>query len=371
MKQQLIRGRGAAALIAVFVAIAATAGGASAATVAGGSGTPRVLTATPNDAAVLSSLLNSLRPGDILQLAPGIYRTGYLRFHGPQSSGPDKLGSFGGTALAPIVIRAADPANRPILVGGLQIWGASYWRLQNVRIQAAGAGFVALNLWGGVGWQVTGSEFYGARITGAITNVFIGGANGTPRAFQFSSNCVHDAALGATSVHTNHDIYVNYAGSGLAGGVISRNVIFNAPNGVGIKIGAGGLTTAIGPSGLRVAYNTIVNSGRQVLLTGNVRNNRIYANLFYGALTQLSGDSRTMNVYSNSVTGTNNILDHNYGFRASMLLWDPTHSIRLGVNAFSTAASANPLLRGGSICSGLVPTNPASTLYGARGTGRF
>ena len=348
--------------VALAFAVLGAAPLARAATVVSLPGTSaRVVTATAADGPALKSLILSLRPGDQLLLAPGTYNIGYVRIYGPAYTG-----TFTGTPAAPITIGAADPGHRPLLVGGLQIWGASYWKLRNVRIRAAGASLVALNLYGGVGWQVTGSEFYGARLTNAITNVFIGGSNGLPRGFLFANNCVHDAALGAPSVHTNHNIYVNYAGSGLAGGTITRNVIYGAPNGVGIKIGAGGAASAIGPSGLQVLNNTIVLSGRQVLFTGNVRNNRVYGNLFFGALTPLSGDPRTMQVYSNLLTGSNNWLDHNYGYGSTMMLWDPAHAIRAFANAFSNAPAANPVLRGGLSCVGLVPSNPLAARYGAR-----
>ena len=126
---------------------------------------------------------------------------------------------------------------------------------------------------GGRGWLVAGGEFFGGRATGAYANVAIGSGNySQPQGFRFTANCVHGAGR-TKRENQDHNIYVNFIGSSGTSGSIDRNVIFDHPNGAGVKLGAGGQPGARGPWNVRVTNNTISNGGRQVLLHGNVRGN--------------------------------------------------------------------------------------------------
>ncbi len=327
---------------------------------------PAVHTITPRDNFQIA--VSSLCPGDTLALQPGTYPVGYLRFY-PGTLGP--TGILRGTATRPITITAANPAQPPLIQGGLQFTGANYWRLWHLRVQATVAGMSALYMNGGMGWSVRFSEFFGARQTNSMANVVIAGSRGYPRGFEFRGNLVHDAANSTRTDATDHNIYVNFQGAYGSGGLITRNVIWGTPHGAGIKLGNGGAYNALGPWGVTVSLNTIYNSGRAILLHGNVRSNTIYGNIFQRATLRFVNDRRTTLIYIHDVTGPRNVFHHNYGFMASMFTYDVKHRASYGTgNRMYNDSAHNPLLVSSS-AGILVPQNPVAKPYGATGTMRW
>jgi len=313
----------------------------------------------------LRAALNSLHPGDTLALRPGTYHTGLVS-PAPASTavGADRKMSVG-TAAARITVRAADPRNRPVILGEIKLWGPSYWILDGLKVQAVDATRDALYIGGGTGWVVRNSEFSGANNTGAYSNVTIGTdvyGTGAPRAFAFTGNCVHDAAHTNRSF-TDHNIYVSYAGNSSSGGEISRNIIFNHPNGAGIKLGNGGVPGARGPWGVQVAYNTVAQGGRQVLLHGDVRGNTISRNILSTSTKRLGTSKLTTSVYLNLVVGGGNTFANNYAASSSVFSFGKT--ARIGVD---NAVRADPGFAG-SGCGGFVPDNAKATAYGRYGAG--
>ena len=317
---------------------------------------------TVGPGADLTAELERLRPGDTLLLAPGTYSTG----SGPLSPDPStsalppgrKMAL--GTATARITVRAADPRNRPLIVGEIKLWGPSYWTLDGLRVQAVHAGKDALYIGGGRDWIVRNSEFSGANRTGAYSNVTFANdiySNAVPSRFAFTGNCVHDA--GQTSrQNTDHNIYVSYIGRAGSGGVISRNIIFNHTNGAGIKLGNGGAVGAPGPWGVNVSYNTIAQGGRQVLLHGDVRNNSVTRNLFYRATEPFSTVNKTTSVYLNLVNGSGNYFANNYAASSTMFSWGKTARL-----VTDNLVRSNPGFSSAG-CSGYRPTNTSAAPYG-------
>ena len=306
----------------------------------------------------LTDALEALKPGDTLALAPGTYRTGFV-IPDPASMAVLTKMSYG-TPDAPITVRAADPANRPLILGELKLWGPSHWVLDGLRVQAVDPGKDALFIGGGTGWVVRNSEFSGAKRTGAYSNVSIGSdkyGTGAPSGFLFTGNCVHDAAQ-TNRGNTDHNIYVNYPGAPGSGGVISRNTIFNHFKGSGIKIGNGGAPGAPGPWNVKVQYNTITQGGRQVLLHADVRDNTIERNLLVRATEPFRSDPRTTSVYFNLVTGKGNSLANNYASGSTMFSFGPNVALR-GDNG----VRADPAFRSVG-CDGFKPSNPAAAAYG-------
>lgn len=319
----------------------------------------------------LKLALMTLEPGDTLALLPGVYSTGMVS-PTPATTGLPKVDIKGtvkrmsvGTAAAPITVRAADPANRPLILGELKMWGPSYWVLDGLRVQAVDAGKDALYIGGGTGWVVKNSEFFGASATGAYSNVTISSdiyATPAPRAFTFTGNCVHDAGQSARKT-TDHNIYVSFEGASGSGGVISKNVIFNHRNGAGIKLGNGGVERARGPWGVKVVYNTIAQGGRQVLLHGDVRNNTIARNIFATSTQRFSGAPKTTSVYLNKVVGGGNTFVNNYATNSTMFSWGTNAKV-----SGDNAVRANP--RFASVgCDGFRPTFAKAGAYGRYGSG--
>jgi len=316
----------------------------------------------------LKAALIALKPGDTLALLPGVYRTGMV-------SPPPATLAIGadrkmhrGTPSARITVRAADPSKRPLILGELKLWGATYWTLDGLRVQAVDRTRDALYMGGGTGWTVKNSEFFGASVTNAYSNVTISSdsyGTGAPRGFMFTGNCVHDAgrSTGRARYGTDHNIYVSYAGDRGSGGVISRNVIFNHANGVGIKLGNGGIPRAPGPWNVQVAYNTIAQGGRQVFLHADVRGNTISRNILADSTQPFGVVKTTVSVYLNQVIGGGNGFANNYATGSTMFSFGK--SARIGVD---NVVRPSPHFSG-SGCGGFRPTTPAAVGYGRYGSG--
>ena len=313
----------------------------------------------------LRAALIALKPGDTLALLPGTYPTGMVS--PPPASvavGADRKMSLG-TAIARITVRAADPANRPLILGEIKLWAPSYWTLDGLRVQAVDATRDALYIGGGTGWVVRNSEFSGASATNAFSNVTISSdiyGTGAPRGFTFTGNCVHDAGRSIRKT-TDHNIYVSFAGESGSGGTISRNVIYNHANGAGIKLGNGGVPGARGPWGVTVAYNTIAQGGRQVLLHGDVRNNTITRNLLSTSTQPFSTVNKTTSVYLNLVVGGGNVFANNYAASSTMFSFGKTARM----NADNAVRTSPRFV--GSGCGGFRPTYAKAAAYGRYGSG--
>jgi hypothetical protein len=323
----------------------------------------RVITISPSDvtygptgARSLAGRLQALRAGDTLVLNPGVYNVGLTR--------PNV---WSGTAQRPIVVRASNP-RATLIKGQLKLWDANYWQLRNLRIQATVPGSEALYLGGGRGWLVAGGEFFGGRAMGAYANVAIGAGNRSqPSAFRFTANCVHGAGRTARE-NQDHNIYVNYPGSSRTSGSIDHNVVFDHPNGAGIKIGAGGLAGARGPWNLRVTNNTVSNGGRQILLHGNVRGNVISGNLLAFSTKKFQKLPKTTAIYANMLTTKTNRITHNYVYASSFVAWDPDKRL---VNAGDNRLRGNPVFNGMGSCGVYQAKAGSAQAYGRYGNARF
>jgi hypothetical protein len=348
----------AGALAAVAAGAALAAGPAAPAQAAA-----RVITISPSDITYgpsgprsLAARLQALRPGDTLVLNPGVYNAGYTR--------PNV---WSGTSRSPIVVRASQPA-KTLIKGQLKLWDASYWQLRNLRIQATVKGSEALYLGGGRGWIVAGGEFFGGRATGAYANVAIGSGNySEPQGFRFTANCVHGAGRTARE-NQDHNIYVNFKGSNATSGSIDHNVVFDHPNGVGIKLGAGGEPGARGPWHVRVVNNTVSNGGRQILLHGNVRGNVVQGNLLAFSTKNFQKLAKTTAIYANMLTTRTNRISHNYVYASSFVAWDPDGRL---VNTGDNRLRGNPVFNGMGTCGVYEAKAAPARAYGRYGHGRF
>jgi hypothetical protein len=351
-----------AAVVGALVAVAAAVG-TLATPPAPAEAASRVIKISPSDvtygptgARSLAGRLQALRPGDTLVLGPGVYNAGYTR--------PNV---WSGTSHSPIVVTASNPG-RTLIKGQLKLWDASYWQLRNLRIQATVKGSEALYMGGGRGWLVAGGEFFGGRATGAYANVAIGAGNySQPQAFRFTANCVHGAGRTARE-NQDHNIYVNFPGSSGTSGSIDHNVIFDHPNGVGIKIGAGGEPNARGPWNVRVTSNTVSNGGRQILLHGNVRGNVIQGNLLAFSTKNFQKLAKTTAIYANMLTTRTNRINNNYVYASSFVAWDPDHKL---VNAGDNRLRGNPVFKGMGTCGAYQQTAGPALAYGRYGNARF
>jgi hypothetical protein len=93
-------------------------------------------------------------------------------------------------------------------------------------------------------------------------------------------------------------------------GLVARNLMFNAVNGRGIKLGPGDSTG--GAFDVTVRYNTIVNSAQNVGVSRDSSGIRIYRNVFVGA--------SEANVLGFELHGRRNLVRHNVGADAPSFL---------------------------------------------------
>jgi hypothetical protein len=351
---------GSALALALSAAAVTAPGGVTLATATAAG---RTLTVAPG--ANLQAAFGGLRPGDTLLMKPGTYDAGLIRTR--RVSGQWSAG----TATARITVKAADRARKPLIRGSIRIYDPSYWTLDGLRVQATVAGSEALLIGGGRGWVVRNSEFFGARRTGAYANVSFGTdptyGTGAPRGFDFSFNCVRDAASNPAhgNIRPDHNIYLTFAGE-TSSGKITRNLIFNAPNGGGIKIGSGKAGQR-GASNITVAFNTIADTARGIVMHGDVRNNRITGNLIARTSRTFIKNSKSSHFYQHQVSGPGNSFVHTYGGRpASMLVYG--RGLR---NAGDNGLRPDPKFASVRTCSGYKPTYAKAKAYGRYGSGKW
>ena len=323
---------------------------------------PGSITAPSHGTSVFVYTMYHLKAGQTLLLEPGVYNIGYMLLRGIDRG---LRGAANGTPTARITVASASCGSRAVIQGSLLATGLKYWTFTQLVFHATRLGKPALLMDGGVGWTLSFSEIFGAAQTGAFSNLAITGSGGTPRNFLVTQNCVHNAAL-SNRGNADHNIYVAYQGTAASGGVISRNTILNAPKGAGIKLGNGGVTGALGPWNVMVLANTFISNGRQVLLHGNIRGNKVIGNLLYRATAPFNSDPRTTQVYVNGRLGAGNTIANNYAFSSSMFTFDPNRSVAYAHDPLYTAPAYNPAFRGAT-CNTFVPMNPKATPYGRYG----
>ncbi|HEY0868560.1 MAG TPA: hypothetical protein VGE01_14345, partial [Fimbriimonas sp.] len=165
----------------------------------------------------------------------------------------------------------------------------------------------------GVGWVFVNAEVWGAKSYGAI--LVAGTVPDEPRNWRIRRCVIHDTYK---SNDTNQDqlIYCNTAN--LRGrGIIERNILYNALNGMGVKLG-GPDPDSFGTHNVTVRYNTIYNTSQNILVSWRSSGNQIYRNIF-----QKTG-SNYSNIRGYQLVGQGNVAYDNVGYEAkSMFLNDP------------------------------------------------
>ena len=279
----------------------------------------------------LTKALPSLRPGDTLYVRGGTY--------------PERIRGVAiqpATREKPITV-AAFPGERPVLKGLLRLERPSYWTIDGLNVtwddETGEAREHMVKIGNGVGWTFKNAEVWGARSFAAV--LVYTTREGEPRDWRIAECTIRDTHP-ANKTNRDHLIYVN---SGLTGGngVIERNVLYNATNGTGIKLG-GPSASAPGVAGVTIRHNTIFNCAQGVLVAWSSRNNQIYGNLIGG----VRGNYGAIRGYE--LEGANNVARDNYAFAAkSVFLNDSGYAgvrdgggNRLGADPRFEAATFRP-----------------------------
>lgn len=234
----------------------------------------------------------------------------------------DTLFARGGTYAERVKVNAAPgrpgagvlvsnfPGERPVVSGQLWIGNASYWTIRGIGVTwAAGNPDEPMaRIYGGTGWTLTGAEIWGAHSTSAL-HIDDGPRNNLGR-WAVIGNCIHDT-YPTNGQHQDHNIYVDdMSASPNPHGVIARNLIFNAVNGRGIKLGPGGTTG--GAVNVSVQYNTIYNSAQNVGVSRDSAGVVIYRNILAKA--------SEVNAYGFQLNGRGDVVRDNVGGEAPEFL---------------------------------------------------
>jgi PST family polysaccharide transporter len=245
------------------------------------------------------------------------------------------------------------PGERPLLRGQLWIGDPSYWSVRGLAVEwgPSSPDEPLVRIYGGTGWRLTRTEIRGSRSTSGL-QVDDGPRDNLGR-WLVKGNCIHDT-LATDGLNQDHNLYVgDMTASPHPRGVISHNILYNAENGRGIKLGPGG--TAGGAVNVQVRFNTIYNSSQNVSLSRDTTGIVLRRNILVKA--------RESNITAYRLSGPNNVARQNIGDAAPAFLvrsGTPGSLIDGGGNLRSRAPRFDSIG-----CSGFHTTRFKS--YGARG----
>ncbi len=245
------------------------------------------------------------------------------------------------------------PGEHPLLRGQLWLGSPSHWTIRGLDVEwaAGNPNEPLVRIYGGTGWRLSHSEISGARSTSGL-QVDDGPRDDLGR-WAVTRNCIHDT-FARNGVNQDHNLYVaDMSASPAPRGVISHNILFNAENGRGIKLGPGGETG--GAINVMVRFNTIYNSSQNVSLSRDTSRVTIERNILVRA--------RESNITAFRLRGSGNVVRENIGHEA------PSFLDRSGTPGSLVDRGGNLRSRGPGFdsigCSGFRPARFKS--YGAYG----
>jgi hypothetical protein len=292
--------------------------------------------------------LSALKPGDTLYLRGGTY---VERIKNPSISA--------GTVTSPITV-AAYPGERPVIQGLLWMTGPSYWTFDGVNVTWDLATGVSsehmVKMTNGVGWTFKDAELWGAHSYAAF--LVYSSVAGEPVDWTIASNCIHDT-WPTNDVNQDHLVYAN-SGLHANNGLIERNILFNATNGDGVKLG-GSSSGANDTAGVVVRDNTIYNTSQNVRILWTSRDNEVYGNILDQVNLQISPNYGNVRGYQ--LSGSNDAAHDNWGYAAKTFIYNDQGYQGVsdaGNNQFGT----DPLFDSTSSCAGFHPLNVLAQAYG-------
>ncbi len=239
----------------------------------------------------LTASMKKLQAGDTLLVRGGTYKE---RVEVRGESVPR------GRADARITVKAY-PGEEPLVVGIFWVSNADYWTFDNIDVTWDAAANNSqehmVRIYQGHGWIYQNSEIYGARSYAGFL------VNGNSTGWLIANNYIHDTH------RTNADsqdqlIYVSDGSNG----VVERNLLVNAPNGRGVKLGNPKSGENL-PANVIVRYNTIVNTNAgNIGVSFDGHDNLIHNNV----LVNPGENFYTIHAYE--LTGKNNVVRDNLAF---------------------------------------------------------
>jgi hypothetical protein len=261
-----------------------------------------------------SKALSQLRAGDTLYARGGTYDEQVKA----TSIAP-------GTPSHRIVVHNY-PGERPVIRGQFWLAYPSYWTVDGINVTWAPTNPKEhmVQLYGGTGWILQNSEIWGqgAGVTMMKSGLLIGdGRRNNLGTYVVRNNCIHD---NETNMYLD-----DFSQSPDPHGTIERNIIFNAYDGRGIKLGPP--DEVGGPKNVVVQYNTIYRSYQNVSLSRNASHNVITHNLL--------GAASGANVGTYRLYGTDNRVTDNAAFDGARFADDGVAVLgnrMIGAPAFNT-----------------------------------
>lgn len=212
--------------------------------------------------------LETLRAGDTLYARGGSYREAI------------KVRASPGRRRARVVVKNYR-GEQPVVRGELWIGEPSYWTIDGINVTwaAGNPNEPMMRLYGGTHWRLQNSKIWGAHSTSGL-HVDDGPRDNLGK-WTVTRNCIHDT-YPTNGTNQDHNVYVDdMRRSDNPRGLIARNVVFNAVNGRGIKLGPG--RGSRGPVNVRIRYNTVYNSSQNISVSRNSSDIKISRNVLVKA----------------------------------------------------------------------------------------
>jgi hypothetical protein len=292
----------------------------------------------------LRRALTRLHPGDSLLVRGGTYEEN-VRNPRIRQGLPD----------ARITV-AAYPGERPVLVGLLSLTRPSYWTLDGINVTWADGNPSTthmVKMTDGVGWVFQNAELWGARSYAAL--LVYGSTEGEPAGWALRGNCVHDT-YASNDGSQDQNLYIN-TGVSAGPGLVERNVIFNAPNGMNVKLGYGRGTPQPGDGTARVTvrFNTMYGALKNLMVTDESHDNVIEHNIIVA-----SASGWAIRVYR--LAGLNNVVrDNVFHGQRGLQYADPGYGSL--VDGGGNRLAHDPRFDAAG-CEGFRPGNPDAQAYG-------
>ena len=257
------------------------------------------------------------------------------------------------------VMVSAYAGERPVVKGLLWLKGVMYWTFRGINVtwdpDRNQRDEHMVKMTNGVGWKYVESEIWGAHSYADL--LIASSVAGQPAEWLVARNCIHDNYGALDHVNGDQLIYVNTHDS--PGGQINRNLLFNAPNGEGVKLGSSNPSEP-GPNGVVVQYNTIYHTNQSILVAWSAKNNRLVRNLMVRVNLELGPVYGNVRGYQ--LTGLNNVVHDNAGYEAhSLILNDRGYPgvVNGGGNVFPQGPQFDRIG-----CGGFHPADPTAQRYG-------
>jgi len=287
--------------------------------------------------------LTRLRPGDSLIVRGGEYRE--------QIRNPSVARA---TPNQPIRVMRM-PGERPTIRGLLWLRDIDHWIISGIDVTwdpiTGESDEHMVKITNGVGWRLEQGEFWGARSFAAV--LVASTRADEPRNWTIANNCIHDTES-TNGTNEDHLIYANtQTGSG---GTISGNLLFDAPNGSGVKLG-GPSDDSVGTHDVRVIHNTIAHTGQNILIAWTSSRNEVVGNLLIGV------EGNRSNIRAYQLSGTDNVATGNAGGGSGSLFEGDTGYLAVA-DGGGNVWPFDPGFPSEFSCDDLGASNPSAAQYG-------